>query len=177
VAGAAALVLGAHPAYTPAQVRTALVSNADSGIVESAGTGSPNKLLYTGWLDSTSLVSSRSVATTCGSFTSGSNVKIYQKKTAGSSRTVADCAGKASSAATVGVHVQDSYRGSLTVLLVDPSGKKHVLKSAGKADHRSGISTTYRVNLSAATKAGKWTLQVTDNYGSTGHIDSWSLKL
>ena len=53
VAGAAALVLGAHPTWTPTQVRDALVTNADSGLVTSAGTGSPNKLLYTGWLNTT----------------------------------------------------------------------------------------------------------------------------
>ena len=51
VAGAAALTLGAHPAWTPKQVRDALVTNATSGVVTSVGTGSPNKLLYTGWLN------------------------------------------------------------------------------------------------------------------------------
>jgi subtilisin family serine protease len=178
VAGAAALVLGANPTDTPDQVRTALVGNADSNAVDSAGTGSPNKLLYTGFLDSsTSTVSSRSVKTTCGMFTAGTDVKIAKNKTASSSRTVADCAGRASTAATVGVHVQDSYRGSLTVALIDPSGKQHVLKSAKKSDHAAGISSTYRVNLSTADRAGTWTLRVTDHYGSTGHLDSWSLKL
>jgi subtilisin family serine protease len=50
VAGAAALVLGAHPAWTPAQVRDNLVAKATEGVVRSAGGGSPNALLYTGWL-------------------------------------------------------------------------------------------------------------------------------
>jgi subtilisin family serine protease len=45
VAGAAALVLGAHPAWTPKQVRDALVAGATADVVSSAG-GSPNKLLY-----------------------------------------------------------------------------------------------------------------------------------
>jgi subtilisin family serine protease len=177
VVGAAALVLGANPTYTAAQVRNALVGNADSNAVGAPGTGSPNKLLYTGWLDTTGNVVSPRSATTCGTFTSGTDVKIKSKKTSSSSRTVAGCAGKASSAATVGVHVQDSYRGSLTVTLIDSSGKRHVLKSAKKSDHAAGISTTYKVNLSAADRAGKWALQVKDNYGSTGHLDSWSLKL
>jgi subtilisin family serine protease len=53
VAGAAALVLGAHPAYTPQQVRDDLVTHAGSGLVRSPGTGSANKLLYTGYLNST----------------------------------------------------------------------------------------------------------------------------
>jgi subtilisin family serine protease len=50
VAGAAALVLGANPKLTPKQVRDALVNNATADKVISAGSGSPNKLLYTGFL-------------------------------------------------------------------------------------------------------------------------------
>ena len=47
VAGAAALYLARHPTATTAQVRTAIVSNATTGVVRSPGTGSPNRLLYT----------------------------------------------------------------------------------------------------------------------------------
>jgi len=46
VAGAAALVLAATPAATPATVASTLVSSATSGSVVSAGTASPNRLLY-----------------------------------------------------------------------------------------------------------------------------------
>ncbi|WP_405874531.1 S8 family peptidase [Streptomyces sp. NBC_00005] len=45
VAGAAAVYLAGHTSSTPAQVATALVNGATSGVVTSAGTGSPNKLL------------------------------------------------------------------------------------------------------------------------------------
>jgi len=45
-AGAAALVLGLHPGYTPAQVRDSLVNSATTGVVTSAGSGSPNRLLF-----------------------------------------------------------------------------------------------------------------------------------
>ncbi|GLY06948.1 S8 family peptidase [Actinoplanes sp. NBRC 101535] len=48
VAGATALYLANHPADTPAQVQAAIVSNATTGAVTSPGTGSPNRLLYTG---------------------------------------------------------------------------------------------------------------------------------
>jgi len=47
VAGAAALVLGANPGYTPSQVATTLTGNATTGKVTGAGTGSVNRLLYT----------------------------------------------------------------------------------------------------------------------------------
>jgi subtilisin-like proprotein convertase family protein/subtilisin family serine protease len=46
VVGAAALVLGTSPSFTPQQVRDFLVNNATNGVVTSPGTGSPNKLLF-----------------------------------------------------------------------------------------------------------------------------------
>ena len=48
VAGAAALYLQTNPSATPAQVASFLVSQATTGAVKSAGSGSPNRLLYTG---------------------------------------------------------------------------------------------------------------------------------
>ncbi|WP_200769539.1 S8 family peptidase [Fontimonas thermophila] len=48
VAGAAALVLGANPAATPAQVRDTIVGTTTLGVVTSPGSGSPNALLYVG---------------------------------------------------------------------------------------------------------------------------------
>ena len=48
--GAAALYLQANTAATPAQVETALESNATAGKVTSPGAGSPNLLLYTAFI-------------------------------------------------------------------------------------------------------------------------------
>ena len=50
VAGAAALYLAANPASTPAQVSSALTGNATQGVLTSLGAGSPNRLLYTGFI-------------------------------------------------------------------------------------------------------------------------------
>jgi subtilisin family serine protease len=50
VAGAAAVYLGANQSATPAQVGSALVSTATTGVVTSPGSGSPNRLLYVGSL-------------------------------------------------------------------------------------------------------------------------------
>ena len=47
VAGAAALLLTAHPDWTPAQVKAAVVGGAVSGAVHNAGPNSPDKLLNT----------------------------------------------------------------------------------------------------------------------------------
>jgi hypothetical protein len=50
VAGAAVLYLAANPGANPAAVRNALVNNATTNNVTDPGTGSPNLLLYTGFI-------------------------------------------------------------------------------------------------------------------------------
>lgn len=45
--GAAALVLEAHPTWSPKQVHDALVSDATIGLVQGVPSGTPNRLLYT----------------------------------------------------------------------------------------------------------------------------------
>lgn len=47
-AGAAASYLGANPSASPSQVSSALVNAATTGVLLGLGTGSPNRLLYTG---------------------------------------------------------------------------------------------------------------------------------
>lgn len=51
VAGAAAVYLGQNPSATPAAVRNALVNNGTTGKVTNAGSGSPNVLLYTAFMN------------------------------------------------------------------------------------------------------------------------------
>ena len=46
VTGTSALYLSLNPSATPATVANALTSNATAGVVQNAGTGSPNRLLY-----------------------------------------------------------------------------------------------------------------------------------
>ena len=53
VAGAAALYLQTSPNASAATVKTALTSNATPGLVTSPGSGSPNLLLYTGFISAT----------------------------------------------------------------------------------------------------------------------------
>lgn len=49
VAGVAALYLQGNPSAAPASVANALAANATSGVVIGAGTGSPNRLLFTNY--------------------------------------------------------------------------------------------------------------------------------
>lgn len=50
VTGSVALYLGQNPNATPADVRNALVTNGTTGKITSPGSGSPNVLLYTGFI-------------------------------------------------------------------------------------------------------------------------------
>jgi subtilisin family serine protease len=50
VAGAAALYRSLNPSATAAQTATALINNATAGVVTNPGTGSPNRLLYMGFI-------------------------------------------------------------------------------------------------------------------------------
>ncbi|MEO5814465.1 MAG: PKD domain-containing protein [Gemmatimonadaceae bacterium] len=54
VAGAAALYLQLNPTATPAQVRAALIGNATAGIVTGVPSGTPNLLLYAGFIQAPS---------------------------------------------------------------------------------------------------------------------------
>ncbi len=50
VAGAAALYLQTNPSATPQQVRDGLVNNATANVITNIGAGTPNLLLYTGFI-------------------------------------------------------------------------------------------------------------------------------
>ena len=53
VTGAAALYLETNPGATPTAVATALLMNATAGVVEDPGADSPNRLLFTAFMDGT----------------------------------------------------------------------------------------------------------------------------
>jgi subtilisin family serine protease len=48
VAGQAAVILSQNPNFSPAQVKSAIVNGAQSGLIGNVGAGSPNLLLYNG---------------------------------------------------------------------------------------------------------------------------------
>ncbi len=50
VAGVAMLFLEANPTATPTQVANAINTNATTGLITSAGTGTPNRLLFMGFI-------------------------------------------------------------------------------------------------------------------------------
>jgi len=79
VAGTAALFLQANPTATPAQVASALATNATAGVVTSPGTGSPNRLLYEAFIGAPSDATPPSVSLTApaaGATVSGTAVTL-----------------------------------------------------------------------------------------------------
>ncbi|MFD4637771.1 S8 family serine peptidase [Lentzea sp. NPDC058436] len=173
VAGVAALYLSANPSASPQALRDALVNNATDGKVTNPGSGSPNKLLYSGF------IGGDPNPPQCGPGTNGDDVSIPDTGTAvSSSVTISGCTGNSTASATVKVDINHTYTGDLAIDLVSPSGKTYVLKKAGGASSSAGVHETYTVDLSSEARNGTWKLQVKDVYTyDTGNIDTWTLTV
>jgi subtilisin family serine protease len=189
VAGAAALALAANPTATPAQVRDALVAGSTGGKITAAGTGSPNKLLYsavTVSVPATTPTASPSASPSPTAVPTAAPACMASQtadvKTAGltyvaSSVTVSGCSGRASKASSVYVNLRHPNRGNLVIDLLTPSGGALRLKNFS-SDTRDNINTTYSVDASAYNRNGVWKLRVRDMAsGSTGYLDSWTVRL
>jgi subtilisin family serine protease len=187
VAGAAALYLAGHPAATPQQVRDALVTGSISGLVKSAGSGSPNKLLYTAALGSTGTTPAPTTpattpttptTTACAAAVSTTVVAIPDPGTAAGKVTIANCTGTAAKTATVKVSVTHADRGDVRLDLVAPDGTVYRLKSAVSGDDTAFVTATYTVDLSAEARNGTWTLQAKDVFvGDAGKLTGWTLTV
>ncbi|WP_020391151.1 S8 family serine peptidase [Kribbella catacumbae] len=171
VSGAVALYLAGNPTATPAAVASALTGNASAGVVKNAGTGSPNKLLYTGFIGDP-------VPPTCAGGASTEDAAIPDAGAAVStSTTITGCDGNGTSTTTVRVDINHSYTGDLQVDLVGPSGAVINLRRPGGVGSPDGLHQTFTANTSGETRNGTWKLQVKDVYRfDTGTLDGWSLN-
>jgi subtilisin family serine protease len=171
VVGAAALVLAANPSYSPQQVRDVLVNNATTGKVTSPGTGSPNRLLYTG--------TTTPPPPGCTG-TNGTDVSIPDAGAAVYSTVTISGCGHATALATstVEVHIVHTYRGDLVIDAVAPDGSTYRLKNSSGSDGADNVDTVYSVNLSSEATNGAWRLKVQDVFAAdTGYINSWTLTV
>jgi len=171
VAGAAALLLGATPSLTPAQVQAQLKANGTPNKITNPGTGSPNTLLFTG------AGSPPPPPGPCPAATNGNDVAIPDLGTGSSPITISGCTGNASAASTVEVHIVHTFIGDLVVDLIAPDGSVYNLwnRAGGSADN---INQTFTVNLSSEGTNGTWTLRDSDRAAiDSGRIDSWTLDL
>ncbi len=174
VAGAAALYLAGNPSASPSQVNSAIVDNASTGKISNPGSGSPNRLLYTG----SGTADPDPAPGTC-SGTNDTNISIPDAGSAvTSSITISDCGRKASSTSTISVDIKHTYRGDLVIDLVAPNGDTFRLKNSDAYDSADNVIGSVDRDLSAYDADGTWKLRVQDVYRyDTGYIDSWTLTL
>ncbi|WP_033440368.1 S8 family peptidase [Saccharothrix sp. NRRL B-16314] len=174
VAGAAALYLSGSTAANradPADVAAALTGNATADVVGNPGPGSPNLLLYTGF------IGGGDDPDPC---VGGSNTDDVPIPDAGdavtSSIEVTGCEGPGSASTEVEVDIVHPYTADLAVDLVAPSGEVFVLREPGGVGAPDDIHETFTVDTSSETRNGTWQLRVQDVYDyDVGHIDGWSI--
>ena len=104
VAGAAALYLADNPEATPAQVQAALIAASTPNKVTSPGTGSSNRLLFTGE------GSTEPPPPSCAAATNANNFTISDNSTVNSPITISGCADAPLSTSTVAVAIIHTYQ-------------------------------------------------------------------
>ncbi|SCL15985.1 S8 family peptidase [Micromonospora inyonensis] len=153
VVGAAALVAGANPTWTPQQVRDKLVNDTTSGVVTNPGTGSPNKLLYVANSDTPPTNDfSVSVSPASGSTAPGGAVTatVNTATTNGSAQSVSLSASGLPSGATA---------------------------SFNPATVTSGASSALTIRTSESTPAGTYSVTVTGTAASGSRTATYSLTV
>ncbi|MFJ2830090.1 S8 family peptidase [Streptomyces sp. NPDC087263] len=174
IAGLVALMKSANSSLTPAQIESAIKTNAR------ALPGSCTGGCGAGLADATKTVQavSGSGGSTGGTtFTSTSALAIPDAGSAVESPiTVSGRTGNAPAALQVGVDITHTYRGDLVIDLVAPDGSTYRLKAAGSSDSADNVSATYTVDASSESANGTWKLRVQDTAAQdTGTINSWKL--
>lgn len=164
VAGVAALALAANPSATPALVADFLVANATLGKVTSAGTGSPNRLVYSMAAGAPSVPVVKTVAV---SAITGKGVKSGSKWVATATVTVKEYSGSAFAGAIAGATVTGTFT---------PGGSKScVTTSTGSCTLTSAsISRTYTTSsfsVGNVTDSGSYL-----NYDASKNVaTTWSV--
>ena len=160
VTGAAALVLQSTPTASPAAVAASLVENATTGVVTSPGTGSPNRLLYTGTGGQTP-PTEPPPTTTCGTADTGSlsrGASAYLPSTTGYTTT------------TTGVHhgcLQGPAGSDFDLYLYKRTGNAWTMvarsESASTTEEISytGTAGSYRWRVVAYSGSGTYTFSST----------------
>ncbi|MEV5527429.1 S8 family peptidase [Streptomyces prunicolor] len=173
IAGLVALMKSANSSLTPAQIESAVKTNAR------ALPGSCSGGCGAGLADAAKTVQavSGSGTTTGATFSSTAAVSVPDAGAAvESSIAVNGRSGNASSALQVGVDITHTFRGDLVLDLVAPDGSTYRLKSASTSDSADDVKATYTVDASSETANGTWKLRVQDTAAQdTGTLNSWKL--
>ncbi|WMX48731.1 S8 family peptidase [Streptomyces roseicoloratus] len=173
IAGLAALLKSAKSTLTPAEIESAIKTNARP--LPGTCTGGCG----TGIADAAKTVEAVTGTTTPPTgtvFTNANNVTIADNATVSSSINVTGRTGNAPAALKVDVDIKHTYRGDLVIDLIAPDGTVRNLKASSGSDGADNVLATYTVDASSEVANGTWRLRVRDAYrGDTGYIDSWSL--
>ncbi|MET8975044.1 S8 family serine peptidase [Streptomyces sp. NPDC004539] len=172
IAGLAALLKSANSSLTPAQIESAIKTNARA-LPGACSGGCGAGLADAG----------KTVAAVSGS--GGSTGTVFSNTTAvaipdnaaaiESSISVTGRTGNAPSALQVGVTITHPYIGDLVIDLVAPDGGTFRLKNSS-SDSTDNLNTTYTVNASAKVANGTWKLRVQDTAAQdAGTLNSWKL--
>ncbi|MFF0424640.1 S8 family serine peptidase [Streptomyces sp. NPDC004520] len=177
VAGVAALLASANPAYTPADIRAKLGEQATDlacpADARCTGTTAKNSFFGEGRVDALKAVGATPPA---GAYFENLNdYAIADNSTVESPITVSGVTGNAPATLKVGVDIKHTYIGDLKVDLVAPDGTVYTLHNR-TGSGTDNILQTYTVNASSEVANGVWKLRVNDNASQdTGRIDAWNL--
>ncbi|WP_406120806.1 S8 family peptidase [Streptomyces sp. NBC_00989] len=175
IAGLVALMKSANSSLTPAQIESAIKTNAR------ALPGSCSGGCGAGLADAAKTVQAVSTSgggtTTGTTFSSSTAVAVPDAGSAvESSIAVNGRSGNAPSALQVGVDISHTFRGDLVLDLVAPDGSTYRLKAASTSDSADDVKATYTVDASSETANGTWKLRVQDTAAQdTGTLNSWKL--
>ncbi|MFF8376119.1 S8 family serine peptidase [Streptomyces sp. NPDC015661] len=178
VAGVAALLASANPAYTPADIRAKLGEQATDLACPSdarcTGTTAKNSFFGEGRVDALKAVGG-STPPAGAYFENLTDVAIADNTTVESPITVSGVTGNAPATLKVGVDIKHTYIGDLKVDLVAPDGTVYTLHNR-TGSGTDNILQTYTVDASSEVANGVWKLRVNDNANQdTGRIDAWNL--
>ena len=178
VAGVAALLASANPAYTPADLRAKLGEHATDLACPSdarcTGTTAKNSFFGEGRVDALKAVGG-STPPPGKYFENLTDVTVPDNTTVESAITVSGVTGNAPATLKVGVDVKHTYIGDLKVDLIAPDGSVYNLHNR-TGSGSDNIVQTYTVNASSEVANGVWKLRVNDNASAdTGKIDAWNL--
>ncbi|MFB6887951.1 S8 family serine peptidase [Kitasatospora sp. NPDC056327] len=180
VAGVAALIAGANPALTPADIRARLAAQANDVACPASdgrctGTTAVNSFFGEGQVDALKAVGG-GTPPAGRYFENTADVAITDNATVDSPIAVTGVGGNAPAALKVGVDIKHTYRGDLVLSLVAPNGTVFPLEDFVDSDSADNVAKTYTVNASASPADGTWRLRVRDGAsGDTGRIDAWNL--
>jgi aqualysin 1 len=155
VAGVAALYLQGTPSATPAAVATAIINTSTTGVVTSAGTGSPNRLLFS-LLTAPGGGGGSTSQTFTGSL-SGTGISSYQPSTSG--YTVASSGLHTANLSGTGTDFDlylQKWNGSSWAVVAQSLGT-----TSSESVSYSGTAGSYRWRVYSYSGSGTWTLATT----------------